>query len=75
MRPSIFYKCPHNQTFTTNKLFLFLGWELRGLSCYKYFSIKHSWEKAAELCRRYDILLLNIFFGGITISNLIAYII
>lgn len=28
------------------------GWELRGLNCYKYFGIKHSWEKAAELCRR-----------------------
>lgn len=30
----------------------FTGWELRDLSCYKYFGIKHSWEKAAELCRR-----------------------
>ncbi|XP_063243609.1 sushi, von Willebrand factor type A, EGF and pentraxin domain-containing protein 1 isoform X2 [Bacillus rossius redtenbacheri] len=29
------------------------GWELRGLHCYKFFSIRHSWEKAAELCRRY----------------------
>nr|CAD7258136.1 unnamed protein product [Timema shepardi] len=27
-------------------------WELRGLHCYKFFSIRHSWEKAAELCRR-----------------------
>ncbi|ENN80781.1 hypothetical protein YQE_02790, partial [Dendroctonus ponderosae] len=28
------------------------GWELRGLYCYKFFNIRHSWEKAAELCRR-----------------------
>lgn len=31
---------------------IYVGWELRGLNCYKYFGIKHSWEKAAELCRR-----------------------
>ncbi|XP_032681239.1 sushi, von Willebrand factor type A, EGF and pentraxin domain-containing protein 1 isoform X1 [Odontomachus brunneus] len=29
------------------------GWELRGIHCYKFFAIVHSWEKAAELCRRY----------------------
>ncbi|XP_052128948.1 sushi, von Willebrand factor type A, EGF and pentraxin domain-containing protein 1 [Frankliniella occidentalis] len=34
------FTCPH-------------GWELRGLHCYKFFTIRHSWEKAAELCRRY----------------------
>lgn len=28
------------------------GWDLRGLHCYKFFNIRHSWEKAAELCRR-----------------------
>nr|CAD7426810.1 unnamed protein product [Timema monikensis] len=33
-----------------------LGWELRGLHCYKFFSIQHSWEKAAELCRRWRAL-------------------
>ncbi|XP_055681349.1 sushi, von Willebrand factor type A, EGF and pentraxin domain-containing protein 1 isoform X2 [Lutzomyia longipalpis] len=36
------------------------GWELRGLYCYKYFNIKHSWEKAAELCRRYGAELVAI---------------
>ncbi|KAK9881868.1 hypothetical protein WA026_018067 [Henosepilachna vigintioctopunctata] len=36
------------------------GWELRGLHCYKYFSIRHSWEKAAELCRRYGSNLMSI---------------
>ncbi|XP_073822904.1 sushi, von Willebrand factor type A, EGF and pentraxin domain-containing protein uif isoform X2 [Musca autumnalis] len=36
------------------------GWELRGLYCYKYFNIKHSWEKSAELCRRYGAELVAI---------------
>ncbi|KAI8115214.1 CUB and sushi domain-containing protein 1 [Lucilia cuprina] len=36
------------------------GWELRGLHCYKYFNIKHSWEKSAELCRRYGAELVAI---------------
>lgn len=31
------------------------GWEYQGLNCYKYFNIKLSWEKAAELCRRWDL--------------------
>ncbi|XP_059477749.1 uncharacterized protein LOC132198041 isoform X1 [Neocloeon triangulifer] len=29
------------------------GWEMRGLHCYKFFSIRHSWQKAVEICRRY----------------------
>ncbi|XP_069668601.1 uncharacterized protein uif isoform X2 [Periplaneta americana] len=39
------------------------GWELRGLHCYKFFSIRHSWEKAVELCRRYgsDLVLVESF--------------
>ncbi|KAJ9591926.1 hypothetical protein L9F63_001528, partial [Diploptera punctata] len=52
------------------------GWELRGLHCYKYFSIRHSWEKAAELCRRYgsDLVLVesyseNNFTSGLAIRN------
>ncbi|XP_045468348.1 sushi, von Willebrand factor type A, EGF and pentraxin domain-containing protein 1 isoform X2 [Harmonia axyridis] len=36
------------------------GWELRGLHCYKYFNIRHSWEKAAELCRRYGSDLISV---------------
>uniref|UniRef100_A0A1A9UCN5 Uncharacterized protein n=1 Tax=Glossina austeni TaxID=7395 RepID=A0A1A9UCN5_GLOAU len=36
------------------------GWELHGLQCYKYFNIKHSWEKSAELCRRYGAELVAI---------------
>nr|ABN49272.1 IP16828p [Drosophila melanogaster]ABV82230.1 IP16928p [Drosophila melanogaster] len=36
------------------------GWELRGLNCYKYFNIKHSWDKSAELCRRYGAELVAI---------------
>ncbi|XP_055387901.1 uncharacterized protein LOC129616312 isoform X2 [Condylostylus longicornis] len=47
------------------------GWELRGLYCYKYFNIKHSWEKAAELCRRYgaDLVAIDSFNeNNITLS-------
>ncbi|KAH1029275.1 hypothetical protein HUJ05_002540 [Dendroctonus ponderosae] len=36
------------------------GWELRGLYCYKFFNIRHSWEKAAELCRRYGSDLMAV---------------
>ncbi|KAK9718535.1 CUB domain [Popillia japonica] len=36
------------------------GWELRGLYCYKFFNIKHSWEKAAELCKRYGSDLMAV---------------
>ncbi|XP_075226178.1 sushi, von Willebrand factor type A, EGF and pentraxin domain-containing protein uif [Lycorma delicatula] len=48
------------------------GWELRGLHCYKFFSIRHSWENAAQLCNRYgsDLVLVesyaeNNFTGGL----------
>ena len=33
--------------------FLFSGWNLRGLQCYQFFNIRHSWQKASELCKRY----------------------
>uniref|UniRef100_T1IXR4 Uncharacterized protein n=1 Tax=Strigamia maritima TaxID=126957 RepID=T1IXR4_STRMM len=36
------------------------GWELKEFHCYKFFDIKHSWRKAAELCRRYGSELLFI---------------
>ncbi|XP_022825719.1 sushi, von Willebrand factor type A, EGF and pentraxin domain-containing protein 1 isoform X1 [Spodoptera litura] len=36
------------------------GWELKGLHCYKFFNIRHSWEKAAELCRRYGSELMVV---------------
>ncbi|XP_050541159.1 sushi, von Willebrand factor type A, EGF and pentraxin domain-containing protein 1 [Daktulosphaira vitifoliae] len=39
------------------------GWELKGLHCYKFFSIKHSWENAAQLCNRYgsDLVLIESY--------------
>ncbi|XP_058454733.1 uncharacterized protein LOC131432461 isoform X2 [Malaya genurostris] len=36
------------------------GWDLKGINCFKYFSVKHSWEKSAELCRRYGAELVTI---------------
>ena len=32
--------------------FFFSGWKLRGLHCYQFFNIRHSWLKASELCKR-----------------------
>ena len=32
--------------------YYFLGWKLRGLHCYQFFNIRHSWQKASELCKR-----------------------
>ena len=29
------------------------GWELHGLHCYQFFNVRHSWQKASELCKRY----------------------
>ncbi|KZS05970.1 Notch 2 [Daphnia magna] len=29
------------------------GWRLQGLHCYKFFEVQHSWERAADLCKRY----------------------
>ncbi|CAG7724478.1 unnamed protein product [Allacma fusca] len=37
-----------------------IGWELHGLHCYKYFSIRHSWERAAQLCQRYGSELVEV---------------
>jgi len=36
------------------------GWEYHGLHCYKYFSIRHSWERASQLCQRYGAQLLEV---------------
>jgi len=43
---------PINLICVVSKYFLFSGWELHGLHCYKYFSVRHSWERAAQLCQR-----------------------
>ena len=29
------------------------GWRLQGLFCYKFFDVEHSWERAADLCKRW----------------------
>ncbi len=29
-------------------------WKLQGLYCYQFFDIKHSYQKASELCQRLD---------------------
>lgn len=36
------------------------GWKLRGLHCYQFFNIKHSWSKASELCQRYGSSLASV---------------
>ncbi|CAG9863735.1 unnamed protein product [Phyllotreta striolata] len=55
----IFRECL-TQNSTTNLFSCPTGWELRGLHCYKFFNIRHSWEKAAELCRRYGSELMAV---------------
>ncbi|XP_072154980.1 uncharacterized protein uif isoform X2 [Bemisia tabaci] len=53
------------------------GWELKGLHCYKFFTIKHSWESAAQLCNRYgsDLVLVesyaeNNYTAGLALRSL-----
>ncbi|XP_040577922.1 uncharacterized protein uif [Lepeophtheirus salmonis] len=36
------------------------GWKLHGLDCFQFFNIKHSWNKASELCKRYGSNLVSI---------------
>jgi len=36
------------------------GWKLRGLHCYQFFNIRHSWLKASELCKRYGSDLASV---------------
>ena len=35
-------------------------WKLHGLNCYQFFSIRHSWQKASELCKRYGSNLVSV---------------
>ncbi|XP_045124302.1 sushi, von Willebrand factor type A, EGF and pentraxin domain-containing protein 1-like isoform X1 [Portunus trituberculatus] len=39
------------------------GWEIRGQYCYKFFDIRHSWDKAAQLCKRFgsDLVLVESY--------------
>ncbi|XP_071520140.1 uncharacterized protein uif isoform X2 [Panulirus ornatus] len=38
-------------------------WVLRGQHCYRFFNIRHSWEKAAALCKRFgsDLVLVESY--------------
>ena len=41
--------------------FLFSGqWELHGINCYQFFDIRHSWQKASDLCKRYGSDLVTV---------------
>ena len=35
-------------------------WKLHGLTCYQFFDIRHSWQKASELCKRYGSNLVSV---------------
>jgi hypothetical protein len=38
-----------------NNFYMFSGrWKLQGLYCYQFFDIKHSYQKASELCQRLE---------------------
>merc|ERR1712172_751 len=45
---SVSFECPKGQ------------WKLHGLNCYQFFSIRHSWQKASELCKRYGSTLVSV---------------
>ena len=48
--------CPSQALFQISNSFIpcyFSGWELHGLHCYQFFNVRHSWQKASELCKRY----------------------
>jgi len=45
---SVSFECPKGQ------------WKLHGLNCYQFFSIRHSWQKASELCKRYGSNLVSV---------------
>ena len=41
--------------------FLLSGqWELHGINCYQFFDIRHSWQKASDLCKRYGSDLVTV---------------
>ncbi|XP_067122803.1 uncharacterized protein [Centruroides vittatus] len=35
-------------------------WSRNGIRCYRYFNLRHSWKRAAEICRRYGSELVLI---------------
>jgi hypothetical protein len=43
--------------------FILIGWRLQGLHCYRFFEVQHSWERAADLCKRWVPIYLfrNLF--------------
>jgi hypothetical protein len=41
--------------------FSFTGWRLQGLHCYRFFEVQHSWERAADLCKRWVPILFDFF--------------
>jgi len=45
---STLFDCPKGQ------------WELQGIYCYQFFDIRHSWQKASELCKRYGSNLVTV---------------
>jgi hypothetical protein len=46
--------CQNWKLFYIN--YMFSGrWKLQGLYCYQFFDIKHSYQKASELCQRLEI--------------------
>lgn len=52
-----------NYLFIKNFVFAFpiAGWRLQGLHCYRFFEVQHSWERAADLCKRWVPILFDFF--------------
>ena len=55
---SIIYLYKENLKF----FFSFIGWRLQGLHCYRFFEVQHSWERAADSCKRWVPINIIFFF-------------
>jgi hypothetical protein len=42
--------------------FILIGWRLQGLHCYRFFEVQHSWERAADSCKRWVPINIIFFF-------------
>lgn len=58
-----------NEKFLTASTFCLSGWTRDSVYCFKFFSNKHSWRRAEEVCRRYGsqlALVLNYHQNNFT---------
>lgn len=61
----IFIRSQSYLNYLLKKNFVFVfpiaGWRLQGLHCYRFFEVQHSWERAADLCKRWVPIWFDFF--------------